>query len=141
MLIKTLTTPNDILELFDLFKELRPHILDKEKFLSQVIDQQKEGYRIIAIKDSGEFVASIGYRFLTTLAWGKILYIDDLITRAKNRCNGYGKILLDHIIEIAGENLCKEVHLDSGYGRHAAHKLYLKSGFELNCHHLAVKLK
>lgn len=141
MLIKTLTTPHEIAEAFYLFTELRPNLSDKEKFVSQVIDQQKEGYRVMAIEDSGELVSAIGYRLLTTLAWGKILYIDDLITKSKNRGNGYGKILLDHVIQLARKNLCKEVHLDSGYMRHSAHKLYLKSGFELNCHHLALKLK
>jgi hypothetical protein len=32
---------------------------------------------------------------------------------------------------------CEAVHLDTGYHRHAAHKAYLRNGFELNCHHLA----
>jgi hypothetical protein len=74
MLIKTLTTPHEIAEAFDLFTELRSNLSDKEKFVSQVIDQQKEGYRVMAIKDSGELVSAIGYRLLTMLAWGKILF-------------------------------------------------------------------
>jgi hypothetical protein len=32
------------------------------------------------------------------------------------------------------------VHLDTGYHRQAAHKAYLRNGFELNCHHLAWKV-
>jgi len=106
-----------------------------------VIEQREEGYEIIAIEEEKELVACIGFRFLTTLAWGKILYIDDLITKEKTRDKGYGKILLDHVIQIAREHLCKEVHLDTGYTRHAAHKVYIKQGFEFNCHHLALKLE
>ena len=75
------------------------------------------------------------------LAWGRILYIDDLITREKTRGKGYGKILLDHVTKIAKEAKCNQVHLDTGYTRHAAHKVYLKHGFELNAHHLALKLE
>ena len=77
---------------------------------------------------------------MTMLAWGKILYIDDLITKEKERGKGYSKILLEYVIQIARENLCNEVHLDTGYTRHVAHKFYLKREFELNCHHLVLKL-
>ena len=141
MNIKTLKTYDEIVQSFDAFIELRPHLASKENFVDQVIDQQKEGYEIIAIEENGEFVACIGFRFLATLAWDKILYIDDLITKEKTRGKGYGKILLDHVIQIAREHLCKEVHLDTGYTRHDAHKVYLKQGFEFNCHQLALKLE
>jgi GNAT superfamily N-acetyltransferase len=140
MNIKSLKTHEEIAQSFDAFWELRPHLTDKEVFVAQVMQQQKEGYEIIAACEQEEVVACIGFRFLTTLAWGKILYIDDLITKEKTRGKGYGKILLDHVIQIARERLCKEVHLDTGYARHAAHKVYLKQGFEFNCHHLALKL-
>ena len=141
MNIKTLKTYDEIVQSFDAFVELRPHLASKENFVDQVIDQQKEGYEIIAIEENGEVVACIGFRFLAMLAWDKILYIDDLITKEKTRGKGYGKILLDHVIQIAREHLCKEVHLDTGYTRHDAHKVYLKHGFEFNCHHLALKLE
>ena len=141
MNIKALKTYDEIVQSFDAFCELRPHLTDKEVFVAQVMQQQKESYEIIATYEQEEVVACIGFRFLTTLAWGKILYIDDLITKEKTRGKGYGKILLDHVIQIARERLCKEVHLDTGYARHAAHKVYLKQGFEFNCHHLALKLE
>lgn len=112
----------------------------KEIFVTQVMAQYKEGYEIIAVYEQEEVVACIGFRFLTTLAWGKILYIDDLITKEKTRSKGYGKFLLDQIVQIAREHLCQEVHLDTGYARHAAHRVYLKQGFEFKCHHLALKL-
>ena len=140
MHIKSLKNQDEIAQSFDVFLELRPHLTNKEVFVAQVMQQQKEGYEIIAAYEQEEVVACIGFRFLTTLAWGKILYIDDLITKEKTRGKGYGKILLDHVIQIAREHLCQEVHLDTGYARHAAHKVYLKQGFDFKCHHLALKL-
>ncbi|WP_371254046.1 GNAT family N-acetyltransferase [Orientia tsutsugamushi] len=140
MHIKSLKTHDEIAQSFDAFLELRPHLRSKEIFVTQVMEQYKEGYEIIDAYEQEEVVACIGFSFLTTFAWGKILYIDDLITKEKTRSKGYGKILLDHVIQIAREHLCKEVHLDTGYARHAAHKVYLKQGFEFNCHHLALKL-
>ncbi len=139
--IKSLKNHDEIIGAFDAFAQLRPHLTDKESFACQVMEQQKEGYEMRAIQEEGEVVACIGFRFLTTLAWGKILYIDDLITKEKVRGKGYGRILLEFVIQIGREHLCHEVHLDTGYTRHAAHKVYLKQGFEFHCHHLRLKLQ
>ena len=141
MKIKRLETYDEIAQSFNVFVELRPHLTSKESFLNQIIEQQKEGYQIIAIEEDSEFVSCIGFRFLITLACGKVLYIDDFITKEKTRGKGYGKILLEHVIKIAKEHLCKAIHLDTGYNMHAAHKVYLKQGFEFYCHHLALKFK
>jgi hypothetical protein len=48
--------------------------------------------------------------------------------------------LLDYVIDYAKEHNCAQVHLDTGYQRNAAHKVYLARGFQLNCHHLALDL-
>ena len=93
MNIKSLKTHDEIVQSFDVFCELRLHLTNKEVFVAQVMQQQKEGYEIIAIEEQEGLVSCIGFRFLTTLAWGKILYIDDLITKEKTRGKGYGKIL------------------------------------------------
>lgn len=141
MYIKPLKTPEEVMSAFDAFVELRTHLISKESFATQVMEQQKEGYEIVAIEEAGEIVACIGFRFLTTLAWGKELYVDDLITRKSHRNRGYAKILLDRVIQIGKECFCNSVHLDTGYQRHAAHKVYLKQGFEFHSHHLVLKLK
>ncbi len=141
MNVKTLKSYDEIAQSFNVFVELHPHLTSKESFVNQIIEQQKEGYQIIAIEEDSEFVACIGLRFLITLACGKVLYIDDFITKEKARGKGYGKILLEHVIKIAKEQLCQAVHLDTGYNMHAAHKVYLKQGFEFYCHHLALKFK
>lgn len=141
MNIKSLKTHDEIMQSFYVFAELRPHLTSQASFTKQVIEQQKEGYEIIAIEEEDEIIACIGFRFLTNLAWGKVMYIDDLITRQKNRNQGCGKILLDRVIQIAREHSCDAVHLDTGYQRHAAHKVYLKQGFEFHSHHLSLKLR
>lgn len=139
--MQSLKTYEEIAQSFDTFFELRPQLANKESFIAQVIDQQKEGYEIIAVYKDKKIVACIGFRFLTTLAWGKIIYIDDLVTKESFQHQGYGKILLNHVIQIGRDNLCDQIHLDTGYARHAAHKVYLKRGFEFRSHHLALKLK
>jgi hypothetical protein len=47
---------------------------------------------------------------------------------------------MDWMVAHARANGCQGVHLDTGYTRHAAHRLYLRKGLQLNCHHLALDL-
>ncbi len=125
---------------FKAFLELRPHLKDEESFTAQILSQQKEGYQIIAVEHDHEIAACLGYRIITTLARGKILYIDDFVTRESFRGRGYGSNLLRHAIATAKEAKCDEIHLDTGYQRHKAHKTYLDHGFQLHCHHLSLIL-
>lgn len=130
----------EIETVFDLMKELRPHLLTHTEFSTQIARQIQEGYSLIGLEVHNKIEACLGYRIFETLAWGKILYIDDLITAEKSHGNGYGAFLLNHTIEEAKRQNCHQVHLDSGYQRHAAHHVYLKHKFKLSCHHLALVL-
>ena len=140
MQIKTIKNSEDIAGCFDAFLELRPHLTDRQTFVDQVLAQQKEGYEIAAIAEENDITACIGFRTITTMAWGKILYIDDLITKEKYRGRGYARALLTYATDLAKQWKCEQIHLDTGYMRQAAHRAYLNFGFELHCHHLALKV-
>ncbi len=121
------------------FLALRPH-LSVQAFVQQVRRQATQGYRIVAVRVGAEVPSAAGYRFAEFLAWGKVLYVDDLTTLESARGRGHGGALLDWLINHAREQGCHAVHLDSGYQRHAAHRLYLNKGFVLSSHHLALAL-
>ena len=104
--------------------------------------QRGEGFEIIFICDEeAAAVAAAGYRFLNTLAWGHILYIDDLVALQSRHKSGLGTALLKHLQQEARRKGCDAVHLDTGYQRHLAHRAYLRNGFQFNCHHLAWSAK
>ncbi|MFZ4828441.1 MAG: GNAT family N-acetyltransferase [Phototrophicaceae bacterium] len=138
--IQALQTAEMIVMAFDAFVELRPYLTDADRFTQQVLHQQQEGYRLFAILEGEEVVSCVGLRILTTLAWGKIVYIDDLITKSSHRGKGYGHALLDYAIKYAHEHGCAQVHLDSGYTRNTAHRVYLNHGFDIAGHHFSRKL-
>jgi len=125
---------------FDVFKELRPH-LEKDKFIEQVFRQKHQSYKIIAIKECDEILSVAGFRFTEFLAWGKVLYIDDLTTLPEHRGKGYATILMDWLIKYAQEKECQGLHLDTGHHRHSAHKLYLKKGLSITSHHLSLEFQ
>lgn len=125
---------------YEVFGTLRPHLY-KTQFIDQVQVQAKEGYRIAVIQQNGEVVAAAGYRVATFLAWGRVLYIDDLITHPERKCSGLGSALLDWLLEEGKRLECSEAHLDTGHQRHDAHRLYLNKGFVLSSHHMSARLK
>jgi len=139
--IQLLDTNNDreIERAFAVFVHLRPH-LDCATFVKQVRAQRTEGYKIVYFELDGQIVSAAGYRVASFLAWGKVLYIDDLITHPEKKRLGLGGALLDWLIEEGSRLGCDEVHLDTGFARHDAHRLYLNKGFRLNCHHLSLQL-
>jgi len=73
MNMNLMQTQEEIGNCFEAFSELRPHLKDKDSFTSQIKVQQKEGYALAAIFDEGKAAACVGFRVMTTLAWGKVL--------------------------------------------------------------------
>jgi GNAT superfamily N-acetyltransferase len=132
-------TDEQIQACFPPLQVLRPH-LDEAAFLAAVKQQQLQGYRLLFLQAEGEVKSVAGYRMLHFLAWGKVLYIDDLVTLPGEKRKGYAGQVLDWLIDYARTQACDAVHLDSGYQRYDAHRLYLNKGFELNSHHFALKL-
>ncbi|WP_026600950.1 GNAT family N-acetyltransferase [Methylomonas sp. 11b] len=130
-------TDAEIQACFPVFHELRPHI-EADQFLAQVRRQQTQSYQILAVRQQGTVKSVAGFRFAEFLAWGKVLYIDDLATLSGETSQGFAGALLDWLIEHAQAHGCPGVHLDSGYQRHHAHRLYLNKGFRLSSHHFSL---
>jgi len=78
-----------------------------------------------------------GFRRLHTLAWGDVLYIDDLVTLESHRGRGHAHRLLEWI-RTEGRRLgCDQIHLDSAPHRHPAHRLYLTERFHISSFHFS----
>lgn len=125
---------------YNVMRQLRPHLTDEQMFVSQVQRQLAEGYHLVYCRDGDEVRALAGFRFLEFLAWGKVLYIDDLITDSDSRRSGHGGKLLKWVIGQGKQEGCDQIHLDSGPSRHDAHRLYLNHGFRIIGHHFSLHL-
>lgn len=124
---------------FEPMRELRPHIASVEEFVARVNGEQRaEGYRIVASFDGrGSAVAAAGFRRLHTLAWGDVLYIDDLVTLESHRGQGHAHRLLEWILAESRRLGCAQIHLDSAPHRHPAHRLYLAERFHISSFHFS----
>ena len=118
--------------------QLRPHIESVEEFVNQVNGfQRPQGYRLVASFAQGVAVSAGGFRRLHTLAWGDLLYIDDLVSLETHRGRGHASRLLEWILVEARRLGCAQVHLDSAPHRHPAHRLYLSEGYNISSFHFS----
>jgi len=129
----------EIQSCFDVMVALRPH-LKREEFVSRVRRQQEESGYELAYVTAGEVKAVAGFRISECLAWGKFLYVDDLVTGTSDRSHGYGGVLFDWLVAYARAAGCAEFHLDSGVQRFDAHRFYLKKRMAIEAHHFGLKL-
>ena len=141
MRIKIADNDPEFLSCFMVMRQLRLHLKDQHEFLERVKRQSRlYGYKLVFLEE-GNVKAAAGIRISEFLAWGKIVYIDDLVTSEDARSEGYGKKLLSWIIDYAKENNCQEVHLDSGVQRFGAHRFYLNNRMDITSHHFSIKLE
>lgn len=133
-------TREDIRRCFPVMRELRPHFQSAGKFGQQVLRQQRDGYFLAFVEVNGEIRAVAGYRFLESLFSGKFLYVDDLVTRDRDRSRGFGGALLDWLLEQARRQGCDTLELDSGVQRFDAHRFYLVKRMNISSHHFRIKI-
>lgn len=138
--------PGATADAFAAMQELRGHLAGPEDFATRVDEVQRpEGYRLVGAYADGESApgAVAGFRILSTLAWGRVLYVDDLSTLPSHRRRGLARALLDHLAEEARRQGCDALHLDSGVGadRADAHRLYFNARLRIASYHFARELE
>ncbi len=80
----------------------------------------------------GENLVGFGSLSLRSSLWeaGCLGHIDELIVDQKHRQRGIGLQLLFALIDLARQNGCGRIELDSAFHRTAAHEFYESQGFE-----------
>ncbi|HEY3296770.1 MAG TPA: GNAT family N-acetyltransferase [bacterium] len=142
MPISIAITEAQIRRAFPVMQQLRPH-LDEEGFVQQVMRQQERFGYVLAVNESEGIVRAVaGFRIGEFLAWGKILYVDDLVADEAVQGGGYANQLFDWLVDFARRQNCQQLHLDSGAnpGRYRAHRFYHMKGMNITSHHFALDL-
>ena len=134
------TSIQEITDCFPVMKELRSN-LELVDFITQVQRQQQQfDYRLVYLQVGDLVRAVAGFRISESLAWGKFMYIDDLVCSSNNRSQGDGSKLFNWLVEYARAQNCYQLTLDSGVQRFAAHRFYLRHRMEITSHHFTLKL-
>ena len=135
-MIKEATTDAEVSATFPVMRQLRPH-LREEEYLEVVRRLQRSGYRLTFAAKDGEVRCVAGFRVIEFLAYGKFLYVDDLVTAENTRSEGHGKRMLDWLVGVAREESCGSLQLGSGVRRHGAHRFYFQEGMKISSYHFS----
>lgn len=119
--------------------QLRPH-LSEAAFVDRVQRQRLAGYRLAAGTRGDRVLVVAGFALGEKLAWGRHLYVDDLVTDDVARSLGAGKAMLDWLKVYARDAGCEMMHLDSGLHRVDAHRFYAREGMRHASAHFSVRL-
>ncbi len=133
MTIRTADTDDAIAATWQVMRQLRPHLPlgDYVPMVRRMMEG--EGYRLAALEDDGEVRAVAGYRYMTMLYCGRLLYVDDFVTDERVRSRGYGRRLLDWLKAEGRAGGCAELQLISRVTREQAHRFYFREGLGIEC--------
>ena len=106
-------------------KVLRPH-LDERDFVDSVRRMSQHGYQLAYLAADGVVQAVAGYRITEMLRTGRMMEVDDLVSAEDSRSRGYGQRLLKWCEDVARENHCSVIELDSAVHRTDAHRFYFR---------------
>jgi GNAT superfamily N-acetyltransferase len=130
----------DIARCFPVMQQLRPHLVAAE-FVPRIRRQQAENFQLAFAADSNGLVRSVaGFRVMEMLFSGRTLYVDDLVTDAAARSQGFGDALFDWLVAHARARGCTEFSLDSGTQRVDAHRFYLRKRMKIASFHFSLPL-
>ena len=134
--------PDDarLADVWPVMLELRDH-LDTGSIAAMYAEAYPQGYRVAGLFAAGRCVAAAGYRYGTSFANGRYLYVEDLVTANDSRSKGHGKALIDHLVAEATAKGCDCITLDSGVHRYDAHRFYLRERFVISSHHFFRQLR
>jgi glucosamine-phosphate N-acetyltransferase len=99
------------LELLEELTIVNRHMITYEKFEDTFNRTSNEIYVIVEndiIVGTGSIL--IEYKFIREL--GKVGHIEDIVVDTEHRGNGYGKIMIEYLIESANKNKCYKIILD-----------------------------
>ncbi len=138
-MIQEAATDAEISETFPVMRQLRPH-LEEAEYLEVVRRLQRSGYRLAFAAEDGVVQCVAGFRIVEFLAYGKFLYVDDLVTAEDARSEGHGKQMLDWLAGVARKEGCKSLQLESGVQRHEAHRFYFREGMKISSYRSSMAL-
>ena len=130
----------EIAATFDVMHQLRPH-LARESYVAHIrAMMSSDGFRLAALSDDGQVRAVTGYRYMTMLYCGRLLYVDDFVTDERVRSRGYGRELLGWLKAEARREGCQNLQLISRVTREQAHRFYFREGLGIECFHFRIAL-
>ncbi|MEC3885397.1 GNAT family N-acetyltransferase [Halobacillus sp. HZG1] len=119
-----LKSTEEIKAAYPVMKELRSHVSEEQyiELVKEAMDVDR--YHLFALYADEEIVAVTGFKEMTTLYYGRFVWVCDLVTSSNHRSQGYGEELLTFVENWAQEHGRESVAISTGVSRLRAHRFY-----------------
>ncbi len=114
---------------FEVVSQLRT-ALSYDEFEDLIYDMRHIEYKMLGVFERDKLITYAGVNVQTNLYHKRHLYVFDLVTDAAFRSQGYGKIMLEYLVDYAKVAMCENIVLSSGFAREDAHRFYEGFGYE-----------
>ncbi len=113
---------------YKIISQLRIELSYKE-FEDLIYDMRHMEYKMIGIFENKKLITYAGVAVQTNLYHKRHLYVFDLVTDSALRAQGYGKMMLDYLVDFSKVAMCENIVLSSGFQRKETHAFYENYGF------------
>jgi GNAT superfamily N-acetyltransferase len=141
LMLQPAETVTETTACWPLMQLLRPYLTSAEMFLEQVARQRMFNYRLLVAWKDGEAVALAGWRLQENCAYGRHIYVDDLVTRPDRRGQGLGARLIARLAGDGNRLGCVALVLDTAVNNSDAQRFYARSGLRNRALSFSMKLK
>ncbi len=128
MTLKELHTKEEMLQNFNLLKEVYPS-LTLEEYSLELDEMLLHNYGQVGCFEDEICVGMTGYWIGTKLWCGKYMELDNVVVAENHQGKGVGQKLFAYMEEKAKENDCHMLALDSYSDNFKAHKFFYQQGY------------
>lgn len=122
-------TERQMEEMIEVLGELSQELHVTSKMLVRAIGNP--GTHVFALVDNDERIIGSATLCFLELPTGRTAHVEAVVVRKEYRGLGFGKILMEHVIDYARQELRNvTIHLTSNPNRVAANELYKSIGFQ-----------
>ncbi len=133
--IKSFNNAEDMMVAYPLVKQMYKD-MDLPTYKSYIEEMiETNNFKMIAAFDGDEIIGACGYWVFLMLYCGRYIQISNLVVDEKSRNLGVGKVMMNHIEELARKLECKKFVLDSYTENKKSHSLYFREGFYIRGFH------
>ena len=133
--IKECVNQSDINATYSVLKQLRDQV-PYEGYAKNVLMMQNDAkkYRLISATYNNSCVGLIGFSYdiYRLFIQGKTIYIEDLVVDKNYRKQGIAKKLISYVEDIARNNSCKALIVDTALHREEAKRFYVQQAEFVN---------
>lgn len=119
-----------VMELFAISGDFSPDRSVQEKGLQLILEQPSRG-RIFVLRNNHRIFGMVNLLFtISTARGGFVILMEDVVVHPAHRGQGYGTLLLKHVIDFAKQKNFKRITLLTDKISEESQEFFRKNGFE-----------